>query len=142
MNKKNIMLILFFCLIFGASAVLFFYQVYELLILKKTHELVTGNIDNIGYKKYGKTETYWLICSYTYNDQLYNKKVYVENGIPFFSSIYKEYPKGETIFMLDYEKDIIFPQNNINLEMRRRIFPLILSIIAIALIISIRVYIK
>ena len=140
MNKKNMMWILFFCILYGGFAVFFFYQVHELLILKKTHELVTGNIDNIEYNSSGKSGTYSLVCSYIYKGQMYNRKIIVSNGIPFFTSVYKEYPKGETIFMLNYEKDIIFPQNNINMQIRRRIFPLILF--TIALIISIRVFIK
>ena len=140
MNKRNIMWILFFCIIYGGLAVFSFYQVHELLTLKKTHELVIGNIDNIEYNSSGKSGTYWLICSYIYKGQMYNRKVFISNGIPFFTSFYKEYPKGETIFMLNYEKDIIFPQNNINMQIRRRIFPLILF--TIALMISIRVFIK
>ena len=140
MNRKQIIWILFFCLICGGFSVLFFYQVHELIILKRAHELVAGTIEKIESHSTGKSSTDWLICSYTHKDKLYNKKIFVSSGIPLLTSIYNEYQKGETLFMVNFEKDIVFPQNNINMEIRRRLFPLLLF--TIALIISIKIFLK
>jgi hypothetical protein len=140
MSRNQIFWITLFCLIYGGFAIFFFYQVKELFVLKKTHELINGFIENIEYHSTGKSSTDWLICRYTYKDQEYNKKIFVSSGIPFLTAIHKEYHNGETIFMLNYEKDIIFPLNNINMEIRRRLFPLILF--SIALIVSIKIFIK
>ena len=140
MNKRKIIWITFFCIIYGGFAMFSFYQLYDLIVLKYSHELVEGNIEKIEHHSTGKSSTDWLICSYTYNGQEYNKKIFISNGIPFLTSISKEYPKGKTMFILNYKNDTIFPKNNINLEIRRRIFPLILF--TIALIVSIKVFIK
>jgi hypothetical protein len=140
MKRKQIIWALFCCLVFGGFAIYSFFEVHELIVLKKSHELVNGVIEKIEHNSTGKSSTDWLICSYIYNDKTYNKKIFISSGIPFFTSIYNEYQKGETLFMLNYEKDIIFPQNNINMEIRRRLFPLLLF--SIGLIISIRVFSK
>lgn len=136
-KRKQIILTLFCWLVFGGFAIFYFFEVYELMVLKKSHALVNGIIEKI---ETGKSSTDWLICSYIYNDKTYNKKIFISSGIPFFTSIYNEYQKGETLFMLNYEKDIIFPQNNINMKIRRRLFPLLLF--SIGLIISIKVFSK
>jgi hypothetical protein len=128
MNKNNMKWIFFFSIVYGGLAIFTVYQLYELIILKYSHELVEGNIKKIEHHSTGKSSTDWLICSYTYRGQIFNTKIHVSSGIPFFTSISKEYLKGKTIFMLNYEKNIIFPQKNINLEIRRQIFPLLLYI--------------
>jgi hypothetical protein len=140
MKRRKIIWITFFCIIYGGLAILSFYQIYELTFLKYSHELVEGEIERIEHRSTGKSSTDWLICSYSYKGQIYNKKIFVSDGIPFFELINREYPKGKTIFMLNYEKDIIFPQNKINLEIQRRVFPLIFFtiILFISIIIIIR----
>jgi hypothetical protein len=138
MKKRNILWILFFCLIYGVGVIYSFFNIYELIILKYNHELVNGNIENIDYHSSGKSGTFWLVFSYNYKNQIYKKKIFISDGMPFITSIYKEYPKGETKFMLNYDRDIIFPQNRINLEIKRRIFPFIFF--SILLTISIKVF--
>jgi hypothetical protein len=108
-------------------------------MLKHSYELVEGNIEKIEHRSTGKVSTFWVICSYTYKGEIYNKKISVSTGIPFIQLVSKEYPEGRTMFMLNYEKDIVFPQDNINMEIRRRIFPLIFF--SIALFVSIKVFI-
>jgi hypothetical protein len=133
MNKSNKKWILLCCVIYGGAGIFSFYQLRELIVLKFSNELIEGNIEKIEHNSSGKSSTDWLICSYSYKGQICNKKIFVSSGIPFITSVSKEYPKGKTVFMLNYENDIVFPKNNIDLEIRRRIFPLLLWLFALSI---------
>ncbi|MFP3043366.1 hypothetical protein LQZ19_16250 [Treponema primitia] len=140
MKRRKLFWILFASILYGGFAIYSFYNLYELIILKNSHILALGSIERIEHKSTGKSSTDWLVFSYTYNGQNYNEKIYISDGIPFLTNIYKDYPKGNTVFMVNTERNIIFPQNNINVEIKRRIFPLIL--LSIALIISVIIFVR
>ena len=143
MKIKQLIGIIFICLICGGFALFYFFQVHELIILKNSHELVNGVIVEVNHHSTRKSSETWLTCSYIYKGKTYNKRLLVSSGIPFFASFPFEYQKGETLFMLNYEKDIIFPQNNINMEiLRRSLYLLLLSIILIVFIVLIKIFLK
>ena len=126
---KQIILIIFYCITFGGLATRLYIDAYKLIALKKSSVLVTGVIEeverNSGPKKTFKNN---ITISYTYKDQNYTKKVY-------FSKIPHYYIKANVTFFLNYEKDIIFPQDMIDSEISSSlfyaIFPTIVLIIAI-----------
>jgi hypothetical protein len=119
-RKGKIGWIVFSFILYGGLIILEFYLMSDILVLQGSHELVEGTIDKIKRTSSGKSSSYYLICSYTYEGNVYNKEIHVSAGIPFITSISKEYPKGKTIFMLNVEKDIVFPKKQINMEMRRQ----------------------
>jgi hypothetical protein len=133
-RKRDKVLWIIFFIVYGVFAIFSFHQIYELIILKKSHELVEGVIEKIEHESAGKSFTYWLICSYMYEGKLYNKKIYVSGGVPFLTSLSKEYPRGKTIFMVNIKKDIAFPKDRINLELRRQLFLLILFTFGVILL--------
>jgi hypothetical protein len=129
MNIKQIILIIIYCLAFGGLATGLYIDAYNLKALKKSSELVTGVIEGIernsGPKRTFKNN---ITISYTYKGENYTKKAY-------FSKIPNYYIKANVTFLLNYEKDFIFPQDIIDGEISNSLFyaiiPTILFIIAI-----------
>jgi hypothetical protein len=60
---------------------------------------------------------------------IYNRAISVYGGIPVLTSLSEEYPRGKTVFLFSAEKDIVFPQNNVDLELRRRFIMLAIIIL-------------
>jgi len=140
MDSKNILPIIICFIFLGGSAIFYIYGASRLITLKTSHETVNGSIDKVETSVSGKILSYGLICSFTYKDQYFNIAISVTDIFPFVGSVYKEYPVGDTTFLINYEYGIAFPQNNINMEIRRRLYRVILFIIL--LIFSIRVFVK
>jgi len=140
MDSKNIIPCIICCIFLGGSAIFYLYGTGRLITLKNSNEMVSGSIDKIETNVSGKILSYRLICSFTYKDQYFNIELSVTDIFPFVGSVYKEYPVGNTTFLVNYEYGIAFPQNNINMEIRRRLSRAIVSIIV--LIFSIKVFLK
>jgi len=131
MESKNIIPCLLVCVVFGYFAISSLAGVGRLLTLKNSHEKVSGTIDKVNMQSTGRYLSYTITCSFTYKDQYYNIELAVTDIFPFVGSVYKEYPVGDTIFLINYDYGIAFPQNNINMEIRRRLFRSIFLIIVI-----------
>ena len=140
MDSKNIIPCIICCIFLGGSAIFYLYGASRLITLKSSNEMVSGTIDKVELHSSGRYLTYSIICSFTYKEQFYNIELSVSDIFPFVGSVYKEYPVGDTTFLINYEYGIAFPQNNINMEIRRRLYRVILFIIL--LIFSIRVFVK
>jgi hypothetical protein len=140
MDSKNIIPCLICCIFLGWSIIFYIYGTGRLMTLKTSHETINGTIDKIESSLSGKIISYGLICSFTYKDEYFNIEISVTDIFPFVGSVYKEYPVGDTTFLVNYDYGIAFPLNNINMEIRRRLFRAILFIIL--LIFSIRVFLK
>lgn len=78
--------------------------------LKTSHETVKGTIDKAELHSSGRYLTYSIICSFTYKEQFYNIELSVSDIFPFVGSVYKEYPVGNTTFLINYEFDIDLSQ--------------------------------
>jgi hypothetical protein len=120
-------------------AIITSYPLYNLIVLKFSYELVEGNIERIESRSY-KNMTFDLICSYTYKGKIFNREIEV-GRLPYdLISVSKKHPLGKTIFMLNTKKDIVFPQDNINMEILQ--YVLILIIWILLLLFSIKETIK
>jgi len=138
MESKNIIPCLLVCVVFGYFAISSLYGVGRLITLKKSNEMVSGSIDKVNMMSTGRYLSYTITCSLTYKDQYYNIELAVTDIFPFVGSVYKDYPVGNTTFLVNNDYGIAFPWNNINMELRRRLFHAIFLIIVI--IFTIKVY--
>jgi len=136
MNMKIIIRIIFYCITFGGLATGLYVDAYKLITLKKFGELVTGVIEEIE-RNSGPKQTFKnnITISYTYKDQNYTKKAY-------FSKIPNYYIKGNVTFLLNYEKDIIFPQDIIDGEISSSLFYAIITTIVLIIAIGYEIIFK
>jgi hypothetical protein len=140
MDGKNIIPCLLICVVFGYFAMSSLFGVARLITLKTSNEMVSGTIDKVNMISTGRYLSYTITCSLTYKDQYHNIELAVTDIFPFVGSVYKEYPVGDTTFLINNEFGIAFPQNNINMEIRRRLSHAIFPIIVI--IFSIKMFLK
>jgi len=125
MNWKQIIRIVFSCLIFGGLAILFFVDAHKLIYLKRNHEVVSGVIEKVTRGGRGGY-TYNMTFSYEYKGQTYTKIASL-SSYPEYSHFTQRAP-----FLLNYEKNFIFPQNEIDSEIRTLLlFAVILTIVLI-----------
>ena len=136
MNMKQIIRIIFYCLTFGGLATGLYIDAYKLTALKKSSELVTGVIEGVERNSRPKnTFKNNITISYTYKDQNYTKKAY-------FSKIPNYYIKANVTFLLNYEKDIIFPQDIIDGEISSSLFYAIITTIVLIIAIGYEIIFK
>jgi len=136
MNWKQIIRIVFYCIIFGGLATGLYIDAYKLIALKKSHETVTGVIEKIERPTKSRGAfTYHITFSYTYKDQTFTKEV--------SSSSYPSYSLFQTApLFLNYERNIIFPQNEIDHEISIGLFLGIIFIIVLIISIGYEIIFK
>jgi len=140
MERKNIFPCLLICVVFGYFAIYSISGAFRLIYLKMSHETVNGTIYKVNSYSTGRYLSYSITCSFTYKDKFNEIELPITDIFPFVGSVYKEYPTGDTTFLINYEAGIVFPQNNINMEIRRRLFRFIFNVIVI--IFTIKMYSK
>jgi len=136
--EKKILSCLLVSALFGYFAIISISGVFRLLFLKISNETVNGAIISVNNYSTGRYISYWITCSFTYKDKFNKIDLPVTDIFPFVGSVYKEYPTGDTTFLINYEAGIAFPQNNINMEIRRKLFRFIFNVIVI--IFTIKMY--
>ena len=136
--EKKILSCLLVSALFGYFAIISISGVFRLLFLKMSHETVNGAIYSVNSYSTGRYLSYSITCSFTYKDKFNKMDLPITDIFPFVGSVYKEYPVGDTTFLINYETGIAFPQNNINMEIRRRLFRFIFNVIVI--IFTIKMY--
>jgi len=140
MDRKKILSCLLVSALFGYFAIISVSGVFRLLFLKMSHETVNGTIYSVNSYSTGRYLSYSITCSFTYKDKFNKMDLPITDIFPFVGSVYKEYPVGDTTFLINYEAGIVFPQNNVNMEIRRRLFRFIFNVFVI--IFTIKTYSK
>jgi len=140
MTKEKITGLICCCLFLGWIAFACLVGTCDILSLKISSEEVNGSIDEIQRNQVaGRGFSYRLICSFTIDGKSYNRWIPVTDIFPFVELIYNEYQRGDTVFLVNQDVSNVFPKYRINLELRRRLYRLVIFIAL--LVFSIKVYI-